>query len=540
MHNTYWYDGPKELGSVIAHQCGAVGLFSLKENPDFIIHVSYNETESPLISEQEASYRESKQSEIVMMNLGASRELDAEAVVDYDDRRIAVKLFCHNSIQNELLETSVQPSSELYSDYVHIWSLSGIDTVEGRKVIGREVLSELRRILGVKISLWGTLVGVRPTKLTHKLWDFLGDLEQVRQELKCTHSISYVKWKLLEQVAVLERPYVVHVQQFPKEISLYSGIPFCETHCTYCSFPYGLIQNYGKVQNFVDVYHRDIKHMKRLVKTHNLKVQSLYMGGGTPTSLSNEDFYSILQALGGLISKGHEFTVEAGRPDSLNPDKIQSIVDVGVTRISLNPQTMQDELLRVIGRGHTVAEFLSMYDYVASHTDCSINMDFIAGLPRQTLGDMHENMRYIEQLRPHNVTLHTLALKKGSPLYGSRFANEIPSEDVVQTMLDETHEALLQLGYIPYYMYRQQYMVGQMENIGYTLPNYESIYNIQMIEERQSILSIGPGSVSKWISGSDFRQQKQYMPKDVDTYIHDIQRLLEKRTLLSNEHWRDS
>ena len=540
MHNTYWYDGPKELGSIIAHQCGAVGLFSSKENPDFIIHVSYNGTESPLVNEQEASYRESKQSEIVMMNLGASRELDAEAVVDYDDRRIAVKLFCHNSIQNELLETSVQASSELYSDYVHIWSLSGMDTVEGRKVIGREVLSELRRILGVKISLWGTLVGVRPTKLTHKLWDSLGDLEQVRQELKRTHSISHVKWKLLEQVAVLERPYVVHVQQFPKEISLYSGIPFCETHCTYCSFPYGLIQNYGKVQNFVDVYHRDIKHMKRLVKTHGLEVQSLYMGGGTPTSLEDGDFHQIVHALGDIIPKGHEFTVEAGRPDSLNANKVQSIVDAGVTRISLNPQTMQDELLRIIGRGHSVSEFLSMYDYVVSHTNCSINMDFIAGLPRQTLGDMHENLRYIEQLRPHNVTIHTLALKKGSPLYGSRFANEIPSEDVVQTMLDETHEALLQLGYIPYYMYRQQYMVGQMENIGYTLPNYESIYNIQMIEERQSILSIGPGSVSKWIGGSDFRQQKQYMPKDVDTYIQDIQRLLEKRTLLSNKHWRDS
>ena len=167
-------------------------------------------------------------------------------------------------------------------------------------------------------------------------------------------------------------------------------------------------------------------------------------------------------------------------------------------------------------------------------------MDFIAGLPRQTVKNMEENVQYIEQLRPHNVTVHTLALKKGSPLYGSSFAKEIPSEDMVQTMLDETHEALLQLGYIPYYMYRQQYMVGQMENIGYTLPNYESIYNIQMIEERQPILSIGPGSVSKWIGGSDFRQQKQYMPKDVDTYIQDIQRLLEKRDLLSNEHWRDS
>ena len=538
MHNTYWYDGPQELGSVIAHQCGAVGLFSSKENPDFIIHVSYSGIVASLLCEQEP--RATMQSDAIVRDRDDSKSAGTEGILDHVDTCMIVKMFCHTTIQHELLETSIQGPSELYPEYVHIWSLSGKDTVEGRKLIGREVLLELRRILGVETSLWGTLVGVRPTKLTHKLWDSLGDIDRVRQELESTHSISRVKWKLLEQVAVLERPYVAHVQQSPKEISLYSGIPFCETHCTYCSFPYGLIQNYGRVQDFVDVYHRDIEHMKRLVKTHGLEVQSLYMGGGTPTSLEDGDFHHIVHALGTVIPKGREFTVEAGRPDSLNANKVQSIVDAGVTRISLNPQTMQDELLRIIGRGHSVAEFLAMYDYVARHTDCSINMDFIAGLPRQTVRNMEENVQYIEQLRPHNVTIHTLALKKGSPLYGSCFANEIPSEGVVQTMLDETHEALLQLGYIPYYMYRQQYMVGQMENIGYTLPNYESIYNIQMIEERQSILSIGPGSVSKWIGGSDFRQQKQYMPKDVDTYIQDIQRLLEKRTLLSNEHWRDS
>ena len=201
---------------------------------------------------------------------------------------------------------------------------------------------------------------------------------------------------------------------------------------------------------------------------------------------------------------------------------------------------MQDHILRIIGRGHTVQDILTMYEHIVSFMDCSINMDFIAGLPRQTLQDMEENVKYIEQLRPHNITIHTLALKKGSPLYASPYAQEIPSEHVVQHMLDSTHEALLGMGYIPYYMYRQQYMVGQMENIGYTLPHYESIYNIQMIEERQSILSIGPGSVSKWISGQDFRQKKQYMPKDVDTYIQDINRLLEKRNILSKEHWRDN
>ena len=540
MHNTYWYDGPKELGSVIAHQCGAVGLFSSKENPDFIISVSDRSIFSSGAFVQGSNHEEAIQNRPLMNEMIQTKHGSSEMAMATDDIDLILELFCHKTIQNELLETKIRMSSELYSDYIYIWSISGEDTVEGRKTIGREVLSHFRRMLGITTSLWGTLVGVRPTKLTHKLWDALGDLDQVRQELVTTHGISEAKWKLLQQVAVTERPYVEKVQQSPKEISLYSGIPFCETHCTYCSFPYGLIQHYGQVQDFVTTYHRDIEHMKRLVKSHGLEVQSLYMGGGTPTSLGDEDFHHIVQALGELIPTGHEFTVEAGRPDSLNPHKVQSILEAGVTRMSVNPQTMQDELLRIIGRGHSVKEFLTMYDYVASHTDCSINMDFIAGLPRQTLGDMHENVQYIEQLRPHNVTIHTLALKKGSPLYSSRFAHEIPAEDVVQTMLDETHEALLQLGYTPYYMYRQQYMVGQMENIGYTLEGCESIYNIQMIEERQSILSIGPGSVSKWIGGTDFRQQKQYMPKDVDTYIQDIERLLEKRNILSETHWRDS
>ncbi len=540
MHNTYWYDGPKELGSVIAHQCGAVGLFSSKENPDFIISVSDRSIFSSGAFVQGSNHEEAIQNRPLMNEMIQTKHGSSEMAMATDDIDLILELFCHKTIQNELLETKIRMSSELYSDYIYIWSISGEDTVEGRKTIGREVLSHFRRMLGITTSLWGTLVGVRPTKLTHKLWDALGDLDQVRQELVTTHGISEAKWKLLQQVAVTERPYVEKVQQSPKAISLYSGIPFCETHCTYCSFPYGLIQHYGQVQDFVNTYHRDIEHMKRLVKSHGLEVQSLYMGGGTPTSLGDEDFHHIVQALGELIPTGHEFTVEAGRPDSLNPHKVRSILEAGVTRMSVNPQTMQDELLRIIGRGHSVKEFLTMYDYVASHTDCSINMDFIAGLPRQTLGDMHENVQYIEQLRPHNVTIHTLALKKGSPLYSSRFAHEIPAEDVVQTMLDETHEALLQLGYTPYYMYRQQYMVGQMENIGYTLEGCESIYNIQMIEERQSILSIGPGSVSKWIGGTDFRQQKQYMPKDVDTYIQDIERLLEKRNILSETHWRDS
>ena len=503
MNNTYHYEGPVELGSIVAHQCGAVGLFSNKENPDFMIHVT---------------------------SIDTADHIDA----------VEVKVFCHTDVQSQLHCVDTAVPSEIYKGYVLVRSLFGEDTVEGRKVIGRQLLTQLRLLLGTTESLWGTLVGVRPTKLTHKLWDSLGSLDLVRDELETTHGISPRKWNLLETVAKQERPYVEQTTLSPKEVSIYSGIPFCETHCTYCSFPYGLIQSYYNISAFIDVYCKDILDMIKLSKEKKLEVQSMYMGGGTPTSLDDRSFCRVLHLLKDLIPQKKEFTVEAGRPDSLSHSKITSMIEVGVTRISLNPQTMQDHILRIIGRGHTVQDILTMYEHIVSFMDCSINMDFIAGLPRQTLQDMEENVKYIEQLRPHNITIHTLALKKGSPLYASPYAQEIPSEHVVQHMLDSTHEALLGMGYIPYYMYRQQYMVGQMENIGYTLPHYESIYNIQMIEERQSILSIGPGSVSKWISGQDFRQKKQYMPKDVDTYIQDINRLLEKRNILSKEHWRDN
>ena len=503
MNNTYHYEGPVELGSIVAHQCGAVGLFSNKENPDFVIGVASIETAGHIDN-------------------------------------VEVNVFCHTEVQSQLHCVNTDVQSETYKGYVLVCSLSGKDSVEGRKVIGRQLLTQLRLLLGTTESLWGTLVGVRPTKLTHKLWDSLGSLDLVRDELETTHGISPQKWKLLETVAKQERPYVEQATVSPKEVSMYSGIPFCETHCTYCSFPYGLIQSYYNISAFIDVYCKDILDMIKLSKEKKLEVQSMYMGGGTPTSLDDRSFCRVLHLLKDLIPQKKEFTVEAGRPDSLSHSKITSMIEVGVTRISLNPQTMQDHILRIIGRGHTVQDILTMYEHIVSFMDCSINMDFIAGLPRQTLQDMEENVKYIEQLRPHNITIHTLALKKGSPLYASPYAQEIPSEHVVQHMLDSTHEALLGMGYIPYYMYRQQYMVGQMENIGYTLPHYESIYNIQMIEERQSILSIGPGSVSKWISGQDFRQKKQYMPKDVDTYIQDINRLLEKRNILSKEHWRDN
>ena len=173
MHNTYSYEGPMELGSVIAHQCGAVGLFSSKDNPDFIIYVSDIRKSSVGSYIQDPFLNEYRQNESAPSVLVQSGDITSELEAETDGTQLVVQLFCHTRVQEELLETGIQRPSELYADYLHIWSISGKDTVEGRKLIGREVLSELRRIMGVRTSLWGTLVGVRPTKLTHKLWDSL-------------------------------------------------------------------------------------------------------------------------------------------------------------------------------------------------------------------------------------------------------------------------------------------------------------------------------------------------------------------------------
>ena len=261
------------------------------------------------------------------------------------------------------------------------------------------------------------------------------------------------------------------------------------------------------------------------------------MGGGTPTVLEDEDFHQVLKQLSLLVSEGHEFTVEAGRPDSVNPIKLRSMLELGVNRISINPQTMQDDILRRIGRGHSVRDVDELLQYVKNNTSLAVNMDFIAGLPNQTMSNMIENMDYVCQNLPENVTIHTLALKRGSPLYDLHMEDDIPEENLVAEMVQYGKERLEAAGYVPYYLYRQQYMRGQLENIGYTLPDKACEYNIQIMEERQSILSMGPGSSSKWMRAPEYRQLKQHMPKDVDVYHETIDALLEKRHRICERFW---
>lgn len=477
---TYTYSGPLPLGSVVAHYCGAAGLTTCKEGPAWVLKGD---------------------------------------------------------------ETTNQYTLAVYYDGELQTTFSGSHTNEGRLQIGGQLLRLLRTHHGLApLGDWGTLVGVRPTKLFHKLWDQLGSAEAAVNRLRKQYEVTEAKIALLEQVATLQRPYVAPTDRADRLISVYGGIPFCQTHCTYCSFPYGLIQDYKRVPQFVEAFVTDSEHLQTILQNYDLQLGTIYLGGGTPTSLNEADFEIVVAALAKLREYGQsgadlEFTVEAGRPDSVTPYKLQTMARWGVNRISINPQSMQDSILKAIGRGHTAQAIKELYDYVRKYTSFQVNMDFIAGLPYQNEAHMIENMDYVCQAMPENVTIHTLALKRGSPLYEGVGREAMPEEKAVQAMVAYCKERLEAAGYVPYYVYRQQYMTSQTENIGYTLPGKVCEYNIRIMEERQSILSVGPGSSSKWMRAPEYRQLQQHMPKDVSVYIDTLSTLLDKRSQLCKQFW---
>lgn len=463
---TYRYEGSLALGSVVAHHCAAVGLFTDK---------------------------------------GTTSDLYLYGIEENGNYTLRI---CHGE------ETIGEFSATADSD--------------GRRGIGRDVSLFLRKYLDLPDSAWGTLVGVRPVKLYHKQRLVMGETG-FRNYLTEDCRVSEEKADLLMKVGGYQTPYVERASQREDVVSLYGGIPFCTTRCTYCSFPYGLIQNYSSTATFVKSFIADIRHMKNCLQQHNLTVESLYLGGGTPTSLYEDDFKSVLAEFARLSTDGGEFTVEAGRPDTVTPAKLDMIQRSGASRISINPQTLQNHLLQTLNREHTVKDIKRLYKTVRERTNLDVNMDFIAGLPQQQYAHMVENMDYVCQWLPENVTIHTLALKKGSALYAQKDNIELPVAAEVEDMIALCHERLLAAGYVPYYLYRQQYMLGQLENIGYTLPGKESAYNIQMMEERQSILSVGPGSATKLMRAPDYRQMKMHWPKDVNVYNETLETLLAKR-----------
>lgn len=405
-----------------------------------------------------------------------------------------------------------------------------------KRLIRLNLLYQMRRVTGLNPGPWGILRGVRPTKIIHRLLDKGLQGKVVIEKVQEDYGISSEKATLITNIALRQRPFLG--SSYPeKVVSLYIGIPFCPSRCLYCSFPAFALPETGHVEVFLQALWEDMNAVATLIDQYNLKVETIYLGGGTPTSLSSAHFERLLHEIKTRFITQHvvEFTVEAGRPDSIDDAKVSTIASSGVTRVSVNPQTMQQNTLNRIGRKHTVQDIIDIFGKFRQAGLGTINMDVIAGLPGETEADMEDTMSKIAILKPDNVTVHTLALKRGSLLRSGGIDYSLPDETTTAGMVSIAAAFADQMELKPYYLYRQKYMTGNHENVGYARVGQECLYNIKIMEERQTIIGIGPAAGTKAVDPRTLRLESCYNAKDVSSYLKNLTHYVtERRRLLKN------
>ena len=387
------------------------------------------------------------------------------------------------------------------------YPLSGTDyEKEGqrRHALGLSFFRAAKEVLGVTPA-WGSLTGVRPSKVAVSLLREGKAPAAVLTELEEVYSVTPQRARLALEAA--ETGLRVQNDLKPNDISLYVGIPFCPTRCAYCSFVAQSVEkSFALVEPYLAALFDEIEQAGAMVRSLGLHIKSFYMGGGTPTTLTAEQMDRLLTRLERSFdfTSLAESTIEAGRPDTIDPEKLAVLRAHGVTRVSVNPQTMEDRVLAAIGRRHTADDIRRAMREVMDAGFPHVNMDLIAGLPEDTPEGFARSLDEVLSMGADNVTVHTLSLKKGSriTLEGSR----IPSADEVAAMLDYADPALRAQGFAPYYLYRQKYMSGSFENVGWTRPGGEGLYNIYIMEELHSILSLGAGGSTKMVGGGLIRR----------------------------------
>ena len=401
---------------------------------------------------------------------------------------------------------------------------AGAEPLETDRVRQRLVKNAIYRAAlqsGVRKPAWGALTGVRPGKLLAGLLkDGLTGQQAVNAFIR-EYDVSPERAALcldtsretLKAMDALE----------PRDICLYVGIPFCPTRCAYCSF---VSQSVEKSMKLIAPFHQalrqEIAATAEQVKALGLRVISVYMGGGTPTTLSASQLDQLCTWLEQEfdLSALREYTVEAGRPDTITEEKLQVLRRHGVDRISVNPQTMNDAVLSIIGRRHTAADIVSALEMVRRIGGFAVNMDLIAGLPEDTPAQFADTLEQVLSLAPENITVHTLSLKKGSRI--TLEGASIPGAEAVSAMLDQAGPRLRQAGYAPYYLYRQKFMSGGFENVGWSRPGYINLYNICIMEELCSIIAMGGGGSTKLIRPDQGRNIRLMAPKYPLEYIENI------------------
>ena len=367
---------------------------------------------------------------------------------------------------------------------------------------------------------WGALAGVRPTKITTK---HLLEGGTPASADRLMRDVYYVTPERRQLAVDCSESTVKAVSLMDKDdLSVYVGIPFCPTRCSYCSF---VSRTVGKKTELLDKYlaalEREIQVTARLMKESGKHLLTLYIGGGTPSILSTPQMIHLLDTLRESFdfSRCIEFTVEGGRPDTLDLEKLRAIRAHGADRMSINPQTMEDSVLRACGRPHTGADVIRAYRQAEEAGFSAINMDLIAGLPTDDFDGFRRSLDAVAALNPANITVHTLALKKGADLFEKR--EGLSTAEEVSRMVDYSNAALRNLSYKPYYLYRQKYMSGSFENVGWSREGLDCLYNIYMMEELHTIVSLGGGGMNK-VNLPDGTLQRFHNPKFPEQYIEMI------------------
>lgn len=409
----------------------------------------------------------------------------------------------------------------------------------GRNDIKNLVYHILSEYTGMTLP-WGTLTGIRPTKLPMEMYEKGASKGDAIRYLKETYLVSDEKAELCAVVAENEAE-VLKDCDYDHTFSLYVGIPFCPSICAYCSFSsYPLSVWEKQVDNYLDALCKEIEAASTMMGDR--KLLTFYMGGGTPTSLSALQMDRLLTCLEKYFDLDHvsEKTVEAGRPDSITEDKLQVLRKHHIDRISINPQTMNQETLDLIGRRHTTEEVKKAFHMARKAGFTNINMDLIAGLPGETGRHMQRTMDEIVNLAPDSVTVHSLALKRAAFLNQNREQFPVAGADEVNRMIGISHEGALAIGAEPYYLYRQKNIAGNLENVGYARKGCEGLYNILIMEEKQTILALGAGASSKFVFHNEqgHRIERVENVKSVKDYIERIDEMIDrkKKFLLKSEN----
>lgn len=415
--------------------------------------------------------------------------------------------------------------------------------LNGKKYYGKTTENEysktyikksIGKALGDALNInlpWGLITGIRPSKLVRELSESGFDKSQIESHFKNFYLCSDDKTRLAIEVAQREK---MLIESMPKNsVSLYIGIPFCPTRCLYCSFTSQAVKFSNKLtEPYLDALSKEMKHTAQIIKNNSLKIDTVYIGGGTPTALSEQQLERLLADIYKYfdLSDVREFTLEAGRPDTINDEKLRIIRNYNIGRISINPQTMNQKTLDIIGRKHTPDDILRTYDMAVRLGFKHINTDLIAGLPEEREADFIHTLDEIEKLNPQSVTVHTMSIKRGSFLDRDYSMYTPSAAETVNNMLKAASEYMSKMNKAPYYMYRQKNMLGNLENVGYCDKGHECLYNIYIMEEVQSIYAIGAGASTKIINGSKI--DRIFNVKEVSEYINRIDEMIERKDIL--------